>query len=73
MVATALASFRGPKDVVLVWDNCLEDVLLSPGKVDPQWVLAQYGGKAWTAIQADPALSKYCGAIEAIKSAVTSS
>ena len=70
-VAAALARLKQGRDVILCWDNTLEDVLACPsGKAEASWILAKYGPLTWSQLSADTSLSKFCAVIQTVKTAV---
>jgi putative ATP-dependent endonuclease of the OLD family len=65
-----LAQLKGQTDLILDWENTLEDVLgCSKSKATPQWVLQAFGTATWSTMSKDPALQKFCTVIEAAKMA----
>ena len=67
-----LQGIKGARDVILTWDNTLEEVLNCPnGKATPEWTLSVYGEKTWAQMKTDPDLRKYSTTMEAIKTFCT--
>jgi hypothetical protein len=63
-----LDALTGANDLVLEWDNTLEDVLArKDGRKATPRAHDQYGQRSWDELVSDPALLNYCVIIESIQ------